>query len=141
MLTSGPGKISCPNFFRSGIRCRQNAFAACGGFRTGNCPGFFLPVPGWSSAGIRAASCGKYDILETLKLNNRFLYIFNCTWSAWADLRDILWGAPLNDAFWSQIIPEVIAAIFVGIMVTFLLPSSQQVIGPGFLWRRLKQGD
>lgn len=53
--------------------------------------------------------------------------------------RHLLWGTPLNDAFWSQIIPEVIAAIFVGMMVTFLLPSSQQVIGPGFLWRRLKQ--
>ncbi|GIT03559.1 MAG: hypothetical protein CM1200mP28_08180 [Deltaproteobacteria bacterium] len=53
--------------------------------------------------------------------------------------RQILWGTPLNDAFWSQIIPEIIAAIFVGMMVTFLLPSSQQVIGPGFLWRRLKQ--
>ena len=52
--------------------------------------------------------------------------------------RHLLWGTPLNDAFWSQIIPEVIASIFVGMIVTFLLPSSQQVISPGFLWRRLK---
>ncbi len=53
--------------------------------------------------------------------------------------RYILWGTPLNDAFWLQIIPEVIAAIFVGTIATFLLPGSQQVIGPGFLWRRLKK--
>ena len=53
--------------------------------------------------------------------------------------RHILWGKPFNDAFWPHIFPEVIAAIFVGIIVTFLLPSNQQVIGLGFLWRRLKQ--
>ena len=54
-------------------------------------------------------------------------------------LRHLLWGSPFNDAFSAQIITEVIAAIFVGTMVTFLIPSRQQVIGPGFLWRRLKQ--
>ena len=52
--------------------------------------------------------------------------------------RHILWGKPLNDAFWPHIFPEVIAAIFVGTIVTFLLPSSQQVVDLGFLWRRLK---
>ena len=53
--------------------------------------------------------------------------------------RHILWGKPLNDDYWPHIFPEIIAAIFVGIIVTFLLPSNQQVIGLGFLWRRLKQ--
>ncbi len=53
-------------------------------------------------------------------------------------LRYLLWGKPINDAFWPIIIPEVVAAISVGIMTTFLLPSSQKVIGPIFLWKRLK---
>ena len=96
MLTSGPGKFLAPTSLGAGYAVAKMLSLRAVDAELAIAQDFFLPVPGWSSTGICAASCGKYDILETLKLNNRFFYIFNCTWSAWSDLQAFAMGGTIK---------------------------------------------
>ena len=139
MLTSGPGKFLAPTSLGAGyavakmlsLRAMDSELAIAQDFfyqfLAGVLLGFALrPLANmiyWkrSSAVIVFSTY----LIALGPLGQTFRYLF--------------WGKPLNNAFWPQIIPEVIAAVFVGMLVTFLLPSSQQIIGPSLLWRRLKQ--
>ncbi len=139
MLTSGPGKFLAPTSLGAGyavskmlslraidaeMAIAQNFFYQ---FLAGVLLGFALrPVANMIYWKRSSAVIVFSTFLITLgPLGQTFRYI--------------LWGKPIDGTFWLQIIPEVIAAIFVGTIVTFLLPSSQQVIGLGFLWRKIKQ--
>jgi len=54
-------------------------------------------------------------------------------------LRRLIWGIPFDNTFWLLLIPEIIAVVFVSILATILLPSPQQVITPGMLWKRVQK--
>jgi hypothetical protein len=54
-------------------------------------------------------------------------------------LRQRIWGIPFDDTFWRLLFAEIIAAFFVSILATILLPAKQQTISPGLLWRRYKK--
>ena len=54
-------------------------------------------------------------------------------------MKRLVWGISFDNKFWLLLIPELIAALTVGILATLLIPSQQQVIGLNFLLRRLQK--
>jgi len=53
--------------------------------------------------------------------------------------REIIWGNQLDKMFWLLLIPEITAAFGVSILASILLPSQQNIISLGLLWRRFKK--
>ena len=53
--------------------------------------------------------------------------------------REIIWGNQLDKIFWLLLIPEITAAFGVSILASILLPSQQNIISLGLLWRRFKK--
>ena len=53
--------------------------------------------------------------------------------------REIIWGNQLDKIFWLLLIPEITAAFGVSILASILLPSQQNTISLGLLWRRFKK--
>ena len=53
--------------------------------------------------------------------------------------REIIWGNQLDKMFWLLLIPEITAAFGVSILASILLPSQQNTISLGLLWRRFKK--
>ena len=53
--------------------------------------------------------------------------------------REVIWGNQLDKMFWLLLIPEITAAFGVSILASILLPSQQNIISLGLLWRRFKK--
>ena len=53
--------------------------------------------------------------------------------------REVTWGNQLDKIFWLLLIPEITAAFGVSILASILLPSQQNIISFGLMWRRIKK--
>ncbi len=139
MLTSGPGKFLAPTSLGAGYAVAKMLSLRAVDAELAIAQDFFYQFLAGVLLGFAlrpVASMIYWKRLSSIIVFSLFLITLGPLGQTF---RHLLWGTPLNDAFWSLIIPEATTAIFVGILVTFLLPSSHQVISPGFLWRRLKQ--
>ena len=69
-----------------------------------------------------------------------FFSIFLLTFGPFGEILErLVWGIPFDNKFWLLLIPELIAALTVGILATLLIPSQKQVIGLSFLRRRFQK--
>ncbi len=53
-------------------------------------------------------------------------------------LKRLVWGMPFDETYFTLMIPEIIAAVFVSVIASFLLLPKQDLIHPGMLGRKLK---